>query len=1283
MAIVPEPLRVTRDKLLQWAGTPEACGDLPRLLRSLIAETEPSAEWIDMPSGSGVAAPGWDGIVRCSNGNRFVPAGLSCWEASTERRRSHSKALNDYDKRVDGTPRSKRVDIAYVAAVCAPWTKAREFADEKSQCDDFRLVRALNVDHIEDWLECAPVSTVWLREVMDEPVAGIGLLSGWWSAWLDSTTVPLAADIVLAGRDEATSDLHYSCSQSHGGVITIGGGMHRDEILAFIAAALVEPSEDDSFRHDVLYIDDLASAQRLLTIEDPIGRGRSSVSTPGMTAVVPSDEFARYLPPDSQHRLIVPLPGSVQADIVLDAVDGSVVAKHLEAAGEDFHAAHGLGAVGRMSLLTLRRRLAVKPELHQPAWAAGSVDRTLRRSLLLNSWSQHSDGDADTVERFVGSSHDDLVEVLHSLTGASEPPMLLTDERWHVVAPADAWGLVSEQITRDELKLFADLAEELLTESDPFYGMDNIQRAQAQFEGTTARYSSHIKQGVATTLALLGSFPPLLRGDAAPAASAADGIVARILRRANDDTDPTKWASVAEALPLLVEAAPDAVLAGLRSCLSGAHPFALGMFADSQANEFGLPSASPHIHVLDALEVLAWSEAHFEAVVDVLAGLAALDPGGRWSNRPSNSLESIMCSWAPQTSANGEARLQALDMLRNRHSPVAWELMLAMLPSGSDSVVDKRGPRYRRWKDTEPVVTRSEHLDTVCEVAVRLVLDAETDSERLQALVERAGDLSADARMSLRSVLKDIAESDPDEDHRCALWPALRRMIGKQREWGESDGALSATELEQFEVLQDRLRPSDPLTTYGMLFDGGLGSIDGVSPLDHEAYREVRTTRQTEAVEAIHDSGGIAAVLDFAASARDPLYVGEALAATGSDVDEEMLAAMNSAPETVIQVALGYFASRFRDYQWGGIDRLITRHSPSAQVTADLIRACPPNELPWRKANELGTEVAEQYWARVDYWSLGCPEALCELLEVAGGLREAGRADFAAWLLSLRLDSLASQPKYAEEAASCLEAWSRQEGPRTSPFDRYGLVHLLSVLDQHVEHLGTDRVLMIEWQYYPGRMHNGAFKSPNLYRRMAQDPTFFASLVEIAFRPASSRSEDPPEPSAAEQEAARKAYGLLDSWPPIGIAPGIDEDGKVDRERLDHWVEQARTLLSESDRAVIGDQKIGKALAASPPGPDGEWPSTEVCDLIERLQSDDVELGLSIAIRSQRGVTSRAPSDGGDQERNLAEKYRQASSRLSTSPRTKAIFEGLAAGYEEEAAMHDRQAEANRRGLPL
>ena len=110
---------------------------------------------------------------------------------------------------------------------------------------------------------------------------------------------------------------------------------------------------------------------------------------------------------------------------------------------------------------------------------------------------------------------------------------------------------------------------------------------------------------------------------------------------------------------------------------------------------------------------------------------------------------------------------------------------------------------------------------------------------------------------------------------------------------------------------------------------------------------------------------------------------------------------------------------------------------------------------------------------------------------------------------------------------------------------------------------------------------------------------------------------------------------------------------------------------------------IGKALAVSPPDPGGEWPSLPVRELIERLRSDDVALGLHVALRNQRGATNRSPTDGGDQERQLVATYREKSRNLSSWPRTAAIFEGLAASYESDAALHDRSAEAVRRGLPL
>ncbi len=1286
MATVPESMRVNRDRLLQWARTAEAERELPRLIRSLIAETEPSAEWIDMPAGTGVGTAGWDGVVKCADGNRFVPAGRSRWELSTQQTNSHQKACDDYSKRLKHTSPAERADEAYVAVVCAPWTKARSFADEKGQAGDYRSVLALKVDDIVSWLECAPLTTVWLREQLGEPERGLELLSAWWHRWLASTRIPLGVEVVLAGRGDQADRLRSRYSEQRCGIITIGGDMHSEEILAFVAAALVSRSPGEWPQGDFLYVDDKETAQRLLAAGARQPSGRPPGSVPGITVVVPSADFAPYLPPDSTHRLIVPIPGSSRAAIVLTAVDAAAAADQMRTAGEDFFTAGEFGSLARMSLLTLRRRLATEPDLHRPTWAVGAVDKILRRSILLNSWNQTSDGDRSVVERFVGCSHDDVVEALHRVASESEPPMLLTDERWHVVAPADAWALIDGQLSREDLESLGQVAAEVLTEPDPLYGLSQTERLAAQLAGVRARYSPQLRNGVATTLALLGAFPPRLRGDGGRTVNAADHIVARILRAANDDPDPKTWVSVAEILPLLAEAAPSPVLAALRSCLAQPHPFASALFADREDDDFGFPTDSPHLRILDGMEVLAWSTEYIEPTTDLLAELAESDPGGGWSNRPGKSLEEIMCPWRPSTCADSEQRLAVLDMLRGRHGAVAWDLMLSMLPSAMDTVSERPGPRFRPWSDSRPVVTEIEYDRTVSAVASRLVADAGTEPERLAALVERAGDLAAASRKSLHASLAAVADSGPGEEIRSAVSSALRRMISLHRDCNGTSWALPEIELVEFEALLEPLRPSTPLNAYGLLFGGGFGNIDGISPRDHEAYMEALAARRVEAIEAILDLHGIIEVLEFAAAVSQPYDVGAALATIGTDFDRDMLAAMNAAPEAVTQTALGYFCRRFSEFGWDGICRLIECHSLTAQVTADLFRAIPAMQRPWRKVNELGGDVAAEYWARSDLWYVGWPPSLTEVLEVSQCLRGAGRAGSAASFLAPQLHTLGSEPQFAEEAAACLEERVDQEerqDPRASPLDGYYLTLLLEVLNRHREYLGPGRVAVIEWRYYRALRHDSDFKAPNLYRELAQNPDFFVSLVELAFRPANASPGDRPESSDADRQRALNAHRLLRSWPSSQISPGVDEDGKLDEERLNSWVDRARRRLAEVDRAVIGDQMIGKALAVSPPDPVGEWPSLAVRESIERLRSDDIDLGLHMALRDQRGPTNRSPTDGGDQERQLVATYREKSRSFSSWPRTAAIFEGLATSYEVHAAVHDRSAEAVRRGLPL
>ncbi|MCY4517706.1 MAG: hypothetical protein OXB99_10765 [Acidimicrobiaceae bacterium] len=1287
---VPESLRVNRDDLLGWAKSDRGDKEFPRLVRSLIAESEPWAGEVRMPAGTGVASPGWDGTVQFARGNRFVPVGKSLWELTTQQTNVDAKAASDYSKRVQNSSPDERTRSAYVAAACARWPKAQAFASERTSAADFDKVVALNVDDLESWLECAIATTIWMREQIGKPTAGITLLATWWRNWLAATTTPLDAGFVLAGREEPAAELRDRCAQNPG-VTTIGGQVHREEIIAFVAAALSARETERRGTAHVLYVDSHDTAARLFAQETLSTQSGQRTNGPVLTMVVPSAEFAKHLPAGSPHRMIVPVPGSPQAAVTLGAVDSEIVAKRLELAGFELHEAHEIGSIARTSLIALRRRLANDPALHTPDWATGHIDATLRACLLIGGWDETREGDREVVAQLTGIAYGEATEMLRTLDRA-DAPLVAVDEQWYGVSPADTWVLLRDQLTPDDINRFAESALKVLTDADPLRELTGEDLLRARLDGVRSKCSLRLKRGMATTLALAGSLPPETLASAALASNLASRVTSQLLRTAIVDPTPRTWLALVDVLPLLGEAAPDAVLQALRSCLADPHAFAQSIFVDSSTSPIDFGPSSPHIRVLDALEVIAWSPEHLSAVADVLARLDELDSdgqeemqiSGRDLNRPLESLASISCSRMPHTSADTETRLATIRMLRRNHGDVAWKLMLSMLPSGHEIQVSRALPQYRDWRSKEPIVTATELADVTTSVAEMLIEDVSDDLNRWVDLIERIGDLPTDLFASAISVLDELAASGPDEAFKCGVWPALKELTDSHRQFHDAKWALPQRSVDRLEQVRDLLRPAEPAVAFGRLFSSDPPYIDGVSEVDgYETYQAALRPKQMEAVETVLFDGSLSAVLDFAASVDQPRRVGVVLGKCDPSLDVMMLGVMETATEPVTQVALGYFDHRFASLGWNGFSRLLATHSTSAQVAADVLRAPPPIEKSWTRVDAFGAEVATEYWARVTYYDLGLPDELSQLLLVCHRLREAGRIGLALELLALSSRTHTSEAEFASEAADCLEQWVELVGHDAGHPQRTRriITTLFKSLDEHRDSLGAGRVAMLEWRYYSYLRRGREPGSPNLYREMARNPGLFVQLVGLAFKPASVERDSEAGPSESQKQMALNAYRVLDDWPASQFAPGIDDDGKLDAESLGTWVDRAREDLAAIDRADIGDEKIGTAMASSPAEPNGDWPAEAVRDLLERMDSDDIDQGLLIALRNQRGVTSRAVTEGGEQERVLAERYRADSRRFQEWPRTAAIFTSLAQSYEHDAGVHDRDAESRRRGL--
>ncbi|MBK7846257.1 MAG: hypothetical protein IPJ73_02195 [Zoogloea sp.] len=78
-----------------------------------------------------------------------------------------------------------------------------------------------------------------------------------------------------------------------------------------------------------------------------------------------------------------------------------------------------------------------------------------------------------------------------------------------------------------------------------------------------------------------------------------------------------------------------------------------------------------------------------------MAQLAEIEINDNWSNKPTNSLESIFRVWMPQTAADHDTRLRVMKLLADKFPSVAWKICIAQLDSGPKTGHYSHKPRWR------------------------------------------------------------------------------------------------------------------------------------------------------------------------------------------------------------------------------------------------------------------------------------------------------------------------------------------------------------------------------------------------------------------------------------------------------------------------------------------------------------------------------------------------------------------------------------------------------------
>jgi hypothetical protein len=1085
-------------------------------------------------------------------------------------------------------------------------------------------------------------------------------LESFWQNWSQDTNPPLSPNLVIGGR-EKERDRIISWLRGIPSPLPLQADS-SEEAIAFLAAVI--QSLEDEERSPVLV--------RAIVVNSAVA-WQSLISSSDTPLIL----IARFQEVEgvgqanrNRHHVFVPL-GRTSSDKEhrLPRIKRDAAEEALMAMGLSRDRAKNFATLARRSLSALRRKLAIAPNIQQPAWARANNARDLLAPLLASVWEDSNDGYRETLAQLSGMPYEHLQAILVRWANEPDPPVRRVGNIWMIAAQEDAWRLLAGYLTNDDLQRFENVAVEILSELDPAFELPPEQRYAASVYGKTLTRSGRLRESIAETLALMAtlsaevSFIANRTGE-----DVARRIIWQLMESARNN--PDLWASLAYQLPLLAEAAPGVFLDAVDVGLSGENPILVNLFQDRTSDAF--VSSSPHTGLLWALETLAWHPDYLSQAALSLARLTRLDPGGRLANRPAASLRDIFVCWHPNTTASLNSRLNVLDTIRRREPKVAWHLLINLLPKHHSVVSPTHGTRWRDWvPDPRAKITVQEYLEATNAILHRLLSDANTDAIRWCSLIDAMASMTDEQQEFLLQNLEILDPQQFSSKERTQICDCLRHETTRHQDFPDAKWAMPAESVQRLEQIRIRFEPDELVDRYQWLFKHNV-ELPGIRRNSWEEREKTVENLRTETLQEILKAQGWNGVLKLSEQVMEPALVGHTLAkaellpiGVGSFLEDNLGAS---------EAWRSQMAQRFvtvNAYKQGEpwIEACISANLErwTSERYGEFLLCLLFTVSLLDRLDTAAEDVQCYFWSRTQAANLlDATQAERVLTQLIKFQRVHSAVKIIEWAIE-QTPGIVPPERIAEVLELAVQT------PPEPNFDYSGFAYCSSELLNYLERteIQRDRLAQLEWLYL--RIHEHYRRPHILYGEVSKNPALFIEALQCVFR-----SENEPSTEETSAEAEAKAFALLaldflESWKQM---PGVQEDGSVDAEALRTWVMRARELSAECGRTEVADIYIGHALAFSPIDPDGIWPHGAVRDLLEELANPVIERGWRTQIFNNRGITTRMPTDGGEQERILAERYQNDARQISDRwPRTAAVLRGLAEGYLRDAAEQDQRAE--------
>ena len=903
-------MRITANKIDEWANTLDCRAKLPLLIRKLIYENINDLSKCKFPSlEQTTSSSGFDGILESNEETQYVPKGVSVWEMGCNKDKDKKRKANeDYKKRKETHLNTTPKETVYIQVSPRIWKdeKIKEWCDEKKQEKFWKDVILLDAKDLEEWINNTPSVEQWFAEELGFPNEGVETLNKWWEKWKSVTpNIQFTSTLILTNKEKETEELKNSLKSSKHVIVK---SSTIDESIAFLYSVIdtFPVTKREYYLNKTLIIDnpksfDFYSQYDLILI--PTFEFEYNANAKSFVYIPISNE-------DSSNEDIS-LNDLIKFDL-MNCLNNNLKIPY------ELSRKYANECGGNISIL----RCILSPKSTQPPWFDENLMDVLTTLFIVQSWDENNLNDIEIIEKISGLTYEEFARKLMILLNKPNTPLIKNQNIWILKFPPYLFFLIASYLTKFDINNQYDAFLKIFKISNYIDKSDN------------ENFSRNLKNGISKSIILIDICRNNSNLKCTPIRTW------ELIEKTFENEDKLFWIFNVTYLPLFAEISPEWFIKNVKKTLN----------EHKEYIEI-LIKGPNYTYLLRSLELCSRNPRLFNSVVDILIELDNVEYNSKLYNSPFNSLKELFIPWQDYNSDFLQMRLNKLDKILFEDEEMGWKLLEFLLSRKSKSSFGISNPIYRKFTTTHKPITQKEFDEYNSKIEEKTISYLDDDIDKYCFLIKQ---YSITPNKEYKNKIIEKLENFNDSENSVILWNKILDNVYWMKRRNIKTKQYEETEIEKLEKVSKKFEPCDLIKRSEWAFND---HIIRTSPAE-DKIESMKYERQTITSNIIQERG-FEGIKNLIHNIKLPEILGEFV--SEYDFDDEVLELLNTSEKNT-RFAMEYIRNKSQeDFKW------VKKAFGKVKTKDDnyLIRffiTIFPNEKNWELLNTCNQFVIDGYW---------------------------------------------------------------------------------------------------------------------------------------------------------------------------------------------------------------------------------------------------------------------------------------------------------------------------------